>query len=166
MNRIARETVALAETLGFTFDGYDGRGHVVLALPDGTRTSIPATPSEYRSQRNQIATLERLSGRKLPRHNHRRSRKASETTDFSLDRARRESTAWHDRWGEQIDALTTERDGLIDRCRTLAREGRRDSLVKLPDLWRRIADIETRLQDDYHQPVEPFDPHSLAGGAA
>ena len=93
MNSQSREVVALAERLGFTFDGYDGSGHLVLSLPDGTRTSIPATPGEYRGRKNAIATLERLSGRKLPRANHRRSRKtfAEDTAEVEASRRRHET---------------------------------------------------------------------------
>lgn len=163
MNRHAKEVVAIATTqLGFTFEGYDGNGHVVLSLPDGRRTSIPATPSEYRSTRNQLASLERMSGRKLPRVKAGRSRKADKVSGFSLERAHSESQRWHAAWDDQIERLCQERDRLIAECRESARSGKRDRICLLADAIRRIADIEGELIDTYHQPVERFDPYTLA----
>lgn len=104
VNSQAREVVDLSALLGFTFEGYDGSGHVVLSLPDGRRTSIPATPSEYRGRRNTIAALERMSGRKLPRANHRRSRKSfAVKADPEVEASRR-------RHAETFAARAAERD--------------------------------------------------------
>lgn len=39
--------------------GYDGRGHPRLLLPNGRKTSIPSSPSDWRSLRNVRSRLRR-----------------------------------------------------------------------------------------------------------
>lgn len=88
MNSDVRALVKDAEMIGWKFDGYDGSGHVVLSNVNGQRTSIPSTPSEYRSLTNSRSLLERLAGRKFPRAGKRRaSRKGEEVSGFSVVRA-------------------------------------------------------------------------------
>lgn len=66
----AREFIATAAQLGWSFVGMDGRGHLRLHhLATNQFYAAAATPSDGRSRRNTIADLERLSGRKLPRAN-------------------------------------------------------------------------------------------------
>ena len=72
MSSMAAKVESAAKELGFKFAGYDGSGHIVWQHPNGARYSTPATPSEYRGVANSIAALERLSGRKIDRPNHRR----------------------------------------------------------------------------------------------
>lgn len=126
MNGQAREIVVIAKALGFRFDGYDGSGHVVLSLPDGRRTSIPATPSEYRGRKNSILTLERMCGRKLPRPNHRRSRKTFDQADPEVEASRR-------RYAATQEALNEER--------ALAREAEEQ----------RIRSAQKAAADDRHR---------------
>lgn len=105
MSSSLRDEVERAATaLGFKFAGYDGSGHVVWAHPNGARYSTPASPGEYRGVRNAVAALERLSGNKLPRVNHRRGRKPSgPAVDPEVEASRR-------RHAETFDAKVAERD--------------------------------------------------------
>lgn len=58
------------EPLGWEFDGYEGSGHIRLHHPQtGHRYTCAATPSDYRGERNMLAALERLAGRRLARPN-------------------------------------------------------------------------------------------------
>lgn len=70
MTGYLRDFLKDAEKLGFTFDGYDGRGHIrLINHATGVHYPMAATPSDWRSRRNAISDLERLSGRKLARPN-------------------------------------------------------------------------------------------------
>lgn len=130
---MANEIERAAKALGFKFAGYDGGGHLVWAHPNGARYSTPATPSEYRGVRNSIAALERLSGQKIDRPNHRRSRKNfTDTTDAEVEASRR-------RHAETFAAKADERDAakaaesarLADAKRTEAADRRRREIEEL-----------------------------------
>ena len=149
MNRHAREVVQVAtEQLGFTFSGYDGSGHIVLTLPDGRRSSIPATPSDWRGARNSLAGLERLSGRKVPRPNRKRSHKSFRPSGFSIH-------------GTRTDPEMTAR---VEELRACHDEQRREWLDLLAHPTRSSAcraralmleiDATERSLRDLHQPVE------------
>lgn len=102
-----RDLVARVEAIGWKFVGYDGSSHVVLANTNGARTSIPATPSDYRSLTNCLAMLERLAGRKLPRPKHRKSRKAARVeVDAEVEAARRKHAEAH---AERLEAAHAAR---------------------------------------------------------
>lgn len=104
MSSLRDEVSNAASALGFKFAGYDGSGHIVWAHPNGARHSTPATPSEYRGVRNAIATLERLSGNKIDRPNHRRGRKSvAFREDPEVEASRR-------RHSETFAAKLTERE--------------------------------------------------------
>lgn len=133
MSSMAAKVESAAKELGFRFAGYDGSGHIVWQHPNGARYSTPATPSEYRGVANSIAALERLSGRKIDRPNHRRSRKNfAITTDAEVEASRR-------RHAETFAAKADERDAaksaelarLADAKRTEAAERRRREIEEL-----------------------------------
>lgn len=78
-----RDFLGKAEKLGFVQDGFDGRGHPILVNDAcGIRTSVAFSPSDWRSEKNALARLERLTGQKLQRENtgkyrHRRVTQAN-----------------------------------------------------------------------------------------
>lgn len=156
------DLVEVAEALGFTYDGLDGRGHLRFRHSNGQVTSLASTPSEYRGFRNAQLLLERISGQKLPRVRKRRSHKACKPSGFSIEAAHRDQQQWHGVHDNDVAALLAEHAALVERCQQLAQ--RRHSLRSIPPLLERIAAIETRLLD-LHQQVERFDPYSLAQGA-
>ncbi|HTX96837.1 MAG TPA: hypothetical protein VME67_19470 [Mycobacterium sp.] len=66
MRGFHREFLKDAAQLGFVFDGYSGRNHIrLINLETGQQASAALTPSN-RGLRNDLAKLERLSGRQLP----------------------------------------------------------------------------------------------------
>lgn len=162
MNEHTRRLYAIAEELGFTFERRNGNGHLVFHHPNGSSVTMPATPSDYRGLLNSQLQLERAAGRKLPRVNKRRSRKAVKPSGFSIAVATREAATWRGLYGADVDALHAERAALIAKCERHAQ--RRDQLRAIPPLLDRIAAIELRLVS-LHQPVERFDPFTLAKGA-
>lgn len=93
MNRDVRELVQKAEQLGFRYAGVAPGGHIALVHENGQTYYTAASPSDYRGQKNAIAELERIAGRKLPRVNHRRSRKSTDTVDQQVEAARRRAQA-------------------------------------------------------------------------
>lgn len=107
MSGYLREFLADAKKLGFVPDGTNGNGHVRLVNHDtGARYNAPSTPSDWRSVRNAIATLERISGRKLPRqhagkHHHHR------VTPLDVHR-----TATETRVCAEVDDLLAQADTL------------------------------------------------------
>lgn len=158
MKKEHREIIELAAQLDFTFVGYDGNGHIELKHKSGARATVASTPSDYRSRRNELATLERIAGRKLPRVRHRRSHKACKPSGFSVELACKERASWHVSNDDTIDELTCKRDELIELCRRHAQ--RRGTLREIPPLLDRINAIELRLRA-MGQPVETFDPFTL-----
>lgn len=148
MNTVTRELLEIADSLGFTFEGYDGGGHIVLTLPDGRRTSIAATPSEYRGRKNAIATLERLSGRTMPRANHRRSRKAFRPSGFSVEGSKSDPAI-----GARIAQLNATHQAQRDEWAALCANPSHANACRARALLSEIADTEDKLAQ-LHQPVE------------
>jgi hypothetical protein len=69
MSNNNRQFLKSAAQLGFVFVGYNGRGHLRLHNPDiGVHYFAAKSPSDWRSHRNAIVAMQRLSGRKLPRN--------------------------------------------------------------------------------------------------
>lgn len=133
MSSMADQVEAAAKALGFKFAGYDGSGHVTWVHPNGARYSTPATPSEYRGVRNSIAALERLSGCKLARPNHRRSRKSfAIQADPEVEASRRRhAETFADKADERDAAKEAERARIADAQRTAAAERRRREIEEL-----------------------------------
>ena len=118
------EFLAQAEQLGFSLDGHTGHGHPRLRNGNGDSVVIARTPSDFRSRRNALALLERLSGRKLPRSNSGKHRHRRQTQlDTTLSPTEKVAS-------EQVDALVAEADSLRRRfaetsCGTVPRVGGR-----------------------------------------
>lgn len=156
MNHDTRAVVDIARQLGFSVEGVTGSGHLMLTHPDGGAVTIPSTPSDYRSRRNVIATLERVSGQRIDRPNHRRSRKKVERSGFSVDVARREQTTWDAAWGDHVDSLRERHDSAVCELRKLAATPTRTCVEKARELVAVIRYTEDRLRA-LHQPFDPCD---------
>lgn len=159
MRRVVREALAH----GWKWDGWTGTTHARITWPPtGEHLQFGSTPS-VASWKSLASDIHRISGVVVWRKgNHKRSRKAVKPSGFSIEAAHRDQQQWHGVHGADVEALVTERADLVERCRELAQ--RRHNLRAIPPLLDRIAAIETRLLD-LHQPVQPFDPYSLAQGA-
>lgn len=130
-----RDLIAKVAAIGWKPEGYDGNGHIVMAHEDGHRTSIPATPSEWRSTTNALAMLERIGGQKLPRPNHRKSRKSMRTeTPAEVEASRR-------RHAQTWDEKCAERD----RERA-AEQARRAEIEAIKAAERRRREIEDLMR--------------------
>lgn len=95
--------VAKAKELGFENQGFDGRGHIVLKhVESGETTRIAASPGDFRGDKNALAHMERVSGKKLERHANRRSRKKNQIAGYSKTVRTPSAAAWSDRINELI----------------------------------------------------------------
>lgn len=126
MKHDVREFIKKAELLGFTLrPGSNGGGHIVLDHPNGTYTSA-STPGDYRGMRNALADLERVAGQKLPRPNHRKSRKNfASKKPAEMTKAQRK----HREQFEQQRAADQAREKDIEA--TIAAERRRREIEEL-----------------------------------
>jgi hypothetical protein len=155
-----RELIDKAAKLGFVVDekktNRQGGGHIILVHSNGSFYVIATSPSDWRGAKNSIADMERLSGKKLERVSHKRSRKAVKRTDFSLDKARRER---NERAGAAVDRLMDEREDLIEKFKFYAGNGKpcEHAMQKMIVIVRRIGEIEAILKE-LRQPVTPFHP--------
>lgn len=96
MHKVVRQLADQAALIGWSCDGrLDGRGHYTFTHEDGHRYPVPCSPSEYRSMKNALADLERISGRRVPRAGKRRkSHKAAHGSGFDIAAAKRETASW------------------------------------------------------------------------
>jgi hypothetical protein len=141
-----REFLRDAAQLGFVAVGRDGAGHVRLHNPDtGHRYSAAYTPSDWRSHRNAIATLERLSGRKLPRQRNgkHRHRKVSQLLDTTLSPAERRAS-------DQVAALLEEADSVHRRIKYLADEQTRNAAGEMRRALAKYGHLRDRLEALHH----------------
>lgn len=151
-----QELLDKAAVLGFEVDPErSGSGHITLVHPRG-RYTIASTPSDWRNEKNAVAHLEQISGKKLPRIKRRKSHKKDDHTDFSLERCVRER---NERAGAVIDRLMDEHAHLIEKFKYYARGGNasRTDIQKCLEITKRITEIEAVLKE-FHQPVESFNP--------
>lgn len=138
-----KEFDAKAEMLGFKFSGFSGKNHPIYYNADVDVTVIaPLTPSDYRSQANSLANMERLSGRKLPRgHSGRHSFKPvrqkletrlSDTEKSALERVNKliaEAELLRSQWSDLIN-------GAVDRS---AAAQARDLLASYEEIRSELA---------------------------
>jgi hypothetical protein len=140
-----------AAQLGFIFDGYDGRSHVRLHNSDtGDRYSAALTPSDWRSTRNAIATLERLSGRKLPRQRNGKYRHRKQARlDTALSPAEQRAS-------DQVAALLAEADLVRRRIDQPAAEPTRCAAAEMRRALARYEHLRGRLAQLHHiiDPIE------------
>lgn len=117
-----RRFCAKAEQLGFKFQGYNGSGHPKFVhTATGTVLSTSLTPSDWRVERNTIAEMERISGRKLPRDNAAHySYKRVQRSDFRKTKGEAEAAA-------EIERLLAETDSMRNRFRALTELNTRTS---------------------------------------
>lgn len=119
--------------------------------------------NNWNGPRNFAAQAQRACGcRFVSPRNRKRSRKKVETSGFSVEAARREQSSWRRRFGADLDALIRRRYELIDQMRADAATGRRDRICGIAEKLREVRSIEDRIADDFHQPLERFDPAELA----
>ena len=150
MSSDLRDFLADARTLGFIPIGRDGGGHIRLYnAGTGQRYSAVSTPGDHRSRRNDLADLERLSGRRLPhqksgKYRHRRERVVS----FEKTPAELAASA-------EVDELVTEAEGLRVRVHQLP--DTRSAIAEAHKLVQRFEAIRDLLAHRYYRVIPSLD---------
>lgn len=99
-----------ARPLGFEFVGYQGNGHPRFYNADkGVYFTTALTPSDWRGEKNSVADMERLSGRKLPRQ------KAGRARHVKVPQARFRLSDSEKSAQSHIDQLLTRAERLAER---------------------------------------------------
>lgn len=141
------DMLAKAERLGFRFVGHDGRNHLRLVHENG-EYSIANTPSDWRTRANELAALERIAGRKLERHHHRRSRKNITMSGFSVTGTHTDGAV-----AARIAELNDIHEAQRIEWEALIANPTRDAALRARDLLHQIARVEADLER-LHQPVD------------
>lgn len=140
-----KDLLRQAKLLGFEFVRVRSGGHVELHNAEVNKSfTTSATPSDWRSYRNALSQMERLSGRKLPksRSGHFSHKRVSQS-DF------RRSDLEQQRCDE-ADELLSEADTLRDEFACLAGEPiSRSAAQRCRQIVRRYSEIEKRLSAVY-----------------
>lgn len=146
-----RNLLKSAHQLGFDFLEFDGNGHPKLKHRDtGDTVTVAYTPSDWRSHKNSIALLERISGRKLPRPkagHYRHTRVQS----VKLKRTRAEAKA-----ADTVDRLLTETQALQQQWDRLVTEpSTRENADEARGVLARYDHLRTILAG-YHRILPPI----------
>lgn len=152
-----RELCDKAEQLGFRFDGYNGNNHPrFYNEARNIHYTTSCTPSDWRSVRNAIAEMERLSGRKLPRQNAGKFRHVR-TTQLVTGKSDREREV-----AGEVESLVAESQKLARRwdeiVNTVA-HSRRDSIPlrrEAEKVARKYGHIRTTLASEFYRVIPPI----------
>jgi hypothetical protein len=145
------ELIKAAAALGFEFVGYNGSNHPVFHNADtGQRYSAAFTPSDYRSTRNAIASMERMSGRKLPRPNNGKYRHRRQTQlDTKLSPAEQRAS-------EKVAALLEEAASVRRRIDYLTANPTRDTADEARRAIAKYGHLRRRLAQMHHH-IDPIE---------
>lgn len=153
-----KKVIEAGKQLGFEMEpDLNGSGHVVF-VGHGQRLTFSYTSSDWRGHKNMISRMERISGQKIHRHNHHRSRKHDKTeryTDTYTPETQRQ-------WSERIELLLDEHRGLVDEFKGIAVAGQkatRTDIMRALEIVRRLNQLE-EVFIELRQPVPQFDPQN------
>lgn len=145
-----REFCKKVEPLGFTFDGYHGSGHPRFYCAEkDIHVTTALTPSDWRAERNSLAEMERISGRKIHRDNagHYRHRRHAES-DFRTTGHEREVS-------RQCEELLAECDSMRNRFALLAAQNTRTAAEEAKRLVAKFNHHKERLAE-MHRHIPPL----------
>lgn len=149
-----QEIVKISEQLGFTGWEHTKGGHIALTHPNGQKVIIPATGSDWRGKKNAIAKMEQVSGQKLPKHNHRKSRKNVKMAGYIETYTPETQRAW----SERIASLIEEHKTLVLEFKILGVHPISNSDInRAMKVIRRLSEIEDVLTE-LRYPIEKFVP--------
>lgn len=136
------EHLKSVNALGFVVDGVDGCGHVQVHHPaTGARYSVASSPSDWRARRNELAELERIAGKKLPRQKSGKYRcRRQEVADFEKTQAELDAAV-------EIDELLLEAEEL--RLQFAALPPTHGAIAEARKVVERFEAIRDRLAERY-----------------
>lgn len=139
-----------AQQLGFEFQGYNGSGHPKFVhTASGTVLVTSLTPSDWRVERNTIADMERISGRKLPRDN------AAHYSHKRVQRSNLCKTVNEIRACDEIDRLVSETESMRQRLQILTERNSRASAEEARRLVRKFEICRQELAHR-HRHIDPL----------
>lgn len=145
MSGYRREFLRDAEKLGFSLVGFDGRNHFRLYNEQiGVSYSAAFSPSDWRSRRNAVAAMQRLSGQKLPRQKNGKHRHRKQTQlDTALSPAEQRASA-------EVAALIAEADSVRQRITHLMANPSRDAAAEMRRALTKYGHLRRRLAQLHH----------------
>lgn len=156
-----RRMIESGKELGFVVDGNDGSNHIVLRHAEtGDKVRIASTPGDYRGDKNAVAMMQRISGKKLERHAHRRGRRPQRMAGYTQT-VRTESAA---RWSRTIEERLAEHKEHWLKLQVLMMPPFTNT-DKNHAMWliRRLDEIETFLKE-LNQPLPEGNTQTLKRG--
>ncbi len=155
------KVVRTALQSGWEWIGFTGTTHASIAWPKtGEKVTFGTTPG-VASWKTTATEIEKISGVKVwHKGNKKRSRKAFRPSGYNMYAAHQENSSWNSRWGDKVDELHGELHMHITEFSRIAhqRSQSRTDINRAAWLLRQIRTLETKLGEDFHQQVEPFDP--------
>lgn len=147
-----RDFCEKAERLGFAYEGQLGSGHLRFRNADLDITyTTSQTPSDWRAERNAIAAMERLAGRKLERpkaarYRHRR------VTQLDTHRSAREELD-----SRAVNHLLSEADSLVAELTSLVKAPpSRDIAEKARTVIARYNEVRDIAETTYRRIIPPI----------
>ncbi len=146
---------------GWKWLGFTGSTHAAIQWPaTGEKVTFGTTPS-VASWKTTATEIERISGVKVwHKGNRKRSRKAVRPSGYNMYAAHRDNDRRNDRRGDQVDELHGELHAYTTEFSRIASQPNqtRTEINRAAELLKLIRSLEDRLTDDFHQPVDRFNP--------
>jgi len=154
MRRVIREALHK----GWVWDGFSGTTHGRILWPKtGAHLAFGLTPS-LASWKTVATDIQKTSGVEVWRKgNRKRSRKPFRPSGYDAAHAARERAAWHDTWGDEVDALREAHARLSAELDGLIVSGTRADVERFRHAYQEIHDVEDRLEQ-LHQPITHYRP--------
>ncbi|AFO10174.1 hypothetical protein TAJ_50 [Mycobacterium phage Taj] len=146
-----RELVKLAALLGFDEVQVTKRGHPRFYNRDIDRFYVASfTPSDWRSRKNAVGEMERMSGRKVPRQ------KAGKIRHQQAHRSNLRMTAREQAASTEADDLEHRAEELRSEIADLIAEGTNAAYCAAAPRAREFADIRLQLEQRYYRIIPPL----------
>jgi sugar phosphate isomerase/epimerase len=140
-----RRMIDSGKELGFEVVGNDGSNHIVLRHTEsGETTRIASSPGDYRGDKNAIALMQRISGKRLERHSHRKGRRPQRMAGYT----KTVRTPSAESWSRRINELLEEHNRHWLKLQVILMPPLTNT-DKNEALWllRRLGEIETFLTE-------------------
>lgn len=126
-------------TIGFAYIGRDGQNHPRFQHTNGEQYSVALTPSDYRSRRNALATMERIAGQRVARQRSGKYKFKPPTT-LSVTKSEREQRACRN-----VEDMVATAEKLRKRFTYLTTEPTVAAIEEARSILRRYNDLRLVL---------------------
>lgn len=143
------DLIAEAKKIGFTYHGKTENGHLLFLSDDGERVITSGTASDWRSHKNALSRMERISGKK--REKPRKKKDASGLLDVITPQVQVERSKRIDEMIEEYKTLVLEL-----RITTLQNQDPSQDINRVVEIGQRLAVIGQLLKE-LHVPIPEHD---------